>query len=144
VFAGRWLWSTSRAALARFHREDHLAFPDDILPAAIDSEEWSRQAERSFGRCPERNGQQLPPLDDSVRSLVEASGFERPTGPIRLLTQSRYFGYRMNPVSFYYCFDPDDKHVQTIVSEVNNTPWDERHCYILDRSNQTADSAQNS
>ena len=141
VFAGRWLWSTGRTALARFHREDHLDFPDDILPEALDSEEWSQQAGQSFGQRPERSNQQLPPLDVAVRSLVEASGFERPTGPIRLLTQPRYFGYKMNPVSFYYCFDRDDKQVQTIVAEVNNTPWSERHCYILDRSNQPADSA---
>ena len=31
----------------------------------------------------------------------------RPAGPIRLLTHLRYFGYCMNPVSFYYCFDAD-------------------------------------
>ncbi len=135
VFDGRWLWSTHRAALARFHRTDHLAFPDDILPEALDSAEWPRQAEQSFGRRPNREGQQLPPLDIAVRDLVAAAGFERPAGPIRLLTQPRYFGYAMNPVSFYYCFNPDDEQVQTVVAEVNNTPWSERHCYILDRSN---------
>jgi uncharacterized protein len=141
VFAGRWLWSTRRLALARFRREDHLAFPADIIPEALDSDDWSTPAERSFGRSPERNDEPLPPLDIAVRDLVEAARFERPDGPIRLLTQPRYFGYRMNPVSFYYCFDRDDEQVQTIVAEVNNTPWGERHCYILDRSNQPAESA---
>jgi len=144
VFAGRWLWSTHRVAVARFHRADHLNFPDDILPAALDSKEWPRPAERSFGRCPDRDGQPLPPLDVAVRDLVAASGVERPAGPIRLLTQPRYFGYAMNPVSFYYCFDSEDQQVQTIVAEVNNTPWNERHCYILDRSNQPAQSAYTS
>ena len=37
----------------------------------------------------------------------------------------------MNPVSFYYCFDEADESVQAIVAEVNNTPWRERHCYVL-------------
>ena len=143
VFAGRWLWSTRRSAVARFHREDHLAFPDDIIPEALDPKEWPQHAEQSFGRRPDRSGQQLPPLDDAVRSLVEAAGLERPDGPIRLLTQPRYFGYKMNPVSFYYCFDRDDEQVQTIVAEVNNTPWSERHCYILDRSTQPGQSAHN-
>ena len=143
VFGGRWLWSTRRSALARFRREDHLAFPEDIIAEALDSEDWSTPAEQSFGRRPERSDKPLPPLDIAVRSLVEAAGFQRPDGPIRLLTQPRYFGYRMNPVSFYYCFDRDDKQVLTIVAEVNNTPWDERHCYILDRSNQPAQSAHN-
>jgi len=56
----------------------------------------------------------------------------RPEGAIRLLTHLRYFGYIFNPVSFYYCFDPEDKAVETIVAEVNNTPWGEQHCYVLD------------
>lgn len=135
VFANRWLWSTRRAALARFRREDHLAFPDDIIPSALDAEDWSQQTERSFGRRPDRNGDLLAPLDTTVRDLVEATGTPRPQGPIRLLTQPRYFGFAMNPVSFYYCFDAADQQVQTIVAEVNNTPWNERHCYVLDRSN---------
>lgn len=143
VFAGRLFWSMSRAALARFHRTDHLAFPNDILPEALDSEEWSKPAEQSFGRRPDRPVDDLPPLDVAVRDLVAAAGFERPAGPIRLLTQPRYFGYAMNPVSFYYCFDAEDQQVQTIVAEVNNTPWSERHCYILDRSNQPVELAYN-
>jgi DUF1365 family protein len=38
----------------------------------------------------------------------------------------------MNPVSFYYCYDSDGQFVETIVAEVNNTPWGEQHCYVLD------------
>jgi len=34
-------------------------------------------------------------------------------------------------VSFYYCFDENDTRVETIVAEVTNTPWGERHCYVL-------------
>ena len=45
-----------------------------------------------------------------------------------------YFGYAFNPVSFYYCFDAADTRVDTIVAEVNNTPWGEQHCYVLDES----------
>ena len=70
-------------------------------------------------------------LEQSVRDLVVSTGGSRPQGPIRLLTHLQYFGYCFNPVSFYYCFDEDDKEVETIVAEVNNTPWGERHCYVL-------------
>lgn len=89
----------------------------------------------------------MPPLDESVRSLVELSTGRRPTGPIRLLTQVRCFGYLMNPVSFFYCFDESDSRVETIVAEVNNTPWGERYCYVLDATPQKAgseDSAESS
>ena len=37
----------------------------------------------------------------------------------------------MNPVSFYYCFDAYGGRVEALVAEVNNTPWGERHCYVL-------------
>ncbi len=79
------------------------------------------------------------PLDDAVRSLVERETGKRPEGPIRLLTQLRYFGYVFNPVSFYYCFDSNDEWVETIVAEVNNTPWGERHCYVLPQSRNRGD-----
>jgi DUF1365 family protein len=72
------------------------------------------------------------PLDEAVRELVESRLGWRPQGPIRLLTHFRYVGFEMNPVSLYYCFDARDDHVQAVVAEVNNTPWDEQHCYVLD------------
>jgi hypothetical protein len=71
------------------------------------------------------------PLDTVVRDLVEERTGSRPAGPIRLLTHLRYFGHCFNPVSFYYCFDASGTRVDTIVAEVNNTPWGERHCYVL-------------
>jgi len=70
-------------------------------------------------------------LDRAVRDLVEHDTGRRPTGPIRLLTHLRYFGYGFNPVSFYYCFDASGKRVETVVAEVNNTPWGEQYCYVL-------------
>ena len=71
------------------------------------------------------------PLDRAVRDLIEQRSGRRPVGPIRLLTHLRYFGHCFNPVSFYYCFDADDAKVETVVAEVSNTPWGERHCYVL-------------
>jgi DUF1365 family protein len=70
------------------------------------------------------------PLDQAVRELVvERTGY-RPEGPVRVLTNVRCFGPCFNPVSFYYCFDPDGQQVQAIVAEVSNTPWGERHAYV--------------
>jgi DUF1365 family protein len=72
------------------------------------------------------------PLEQAVRELVQAHSGRRPAGPIRLLTHLRYFGYVFNPVSFFYCFDAAGENLETIVAEVNNTPWGERHCYVLE------------
>lgn len=76
-------------------------------------------------------GDPRQPLANSVGDLVETETGRRPAGPIRLLTHLRYFGYVINPVSFYFCFDADDREVETVVAEVNNTPWGERHCYVI-------------
>lgn len=81
------------------------------------------------------------PLDQSVRNLVEGETGTRPTGPIRLLTHPRYFGYVMNPISVYYCFNAEDTAVDALVLEVNNTPWGERHCYVLDASSRIDEGA---
>jgi DUF1365 family protein len=103
VFRGKWFWSTSRPAIARFCRTDHFGSPDESL-------------------------------DTSVRNLVEQQTGSRPTGPIRVLTQLRFWGYLMNPVAFFYCFNAAGTEVESVVAEVTNTPWGERHCYVLDDS----------
>lgn len=75
------------------------------------------------------------PLDEAVRDLVQQRTCCRPLGPIRLLTHFRYLGFGMNPISLYYCFDTDET-LQFVVAEVNNTPWGEQHCYVLDMREQ--------
>ncbi|GAB4518092.1 MAG: DUF1365 domain-containing protein [Haliangiales bacterium] len=99
-----WLFSIDRPNLVSFYRRDHLGDP-------------------------------AVPLDRAVRDLVAARTGERPRGRIGLLTHPRYFGYVMNPVSFFYCFAPtataSAPAVEAIVAEVHNTPWGERHCYVL-------------
>lgn len=82
-------------------------------------------------------GPEERPLSDCIRDLVESRLGWRPVGPIRLLTHFRYFGFLMNPVSFYYCFDSSGTDLQAVVAEVNNTPWNERHFYVLDVRGQS-------
>ena len=78
-------------------------------------------------------GDPAVPLADAVRALVAERLGTAPTGPIRLLTHLRSFGHCFNPVSFYYCFAPDGERLEAIVAEVTNTPWGERHAYVLPR-----------
>jgi len=100
VFEKFWFWSTRRAALARFCREDY-------------------------------HGDPKKPLDVAVRELVYERTGVQAKGPIRMLTHLRYFGYVFNPVTFYYCFDVSGEKVEHIVAEITNTPWNERHAYVL-------------
>ena len=105
----------------------------DELPRLFDKH-WlwsSRRFSLAWFRREDHFGKPAVRLDESIRQLVQRETGDRPKGPIRLLTHLRYFGYCFNPVSFYYCFDETDSNVETIVAEVNNTPWNEQHCYVL-------------
>ncbi len=131
----------------RHRRHDPIdhAFRYRIFLAYLDLDElphlfagrWFWGAERrtlaSFHRA-DHLGDPRIPLADAVRDLVCERTGRRPAGPVRLLTHLRYFGYCFNPISLYYCFEPDGTTVDCIVAEVDNTPWGERHCYVLDAS----------
>jgi DUF1365 family protein len=71
------------------------------------------------------------PLRQAVCELVASRTGTVLTGPVRLLTHVRCFGHCFNPVSFYYCFDAGDERVLAVVAEVTNTPWGERHAYVM-------------
>jgi uncharacterized protein len=70
-------------------------------------------------------------LDHAVRELVERQTGARPRGPVRVLTHLRTFGHCFNPVSFYYCLDETGGRIEALVAEVTNTPWGERHAYVI-------------
>lgn len=99
---GRGIWSTQGPAVARFRRTDHLG------PASQS-------------------------LDDSVRDLVQSKIGWRPDGPIRLLTYFSAISASASTRSVsIHRFDADGQCVQAVVAEVNSTPWNEQHCYVLD------------
>jgi len=81
------------------------------------------------------------PLAEAVRDLVASRIGVRPRGPIRLLTHPRYAGYVFNPLSLFYCFDATGERIDAIVADVTNTPWGERHQYVLAASDGPAASA---
>jgi len=102
---------------------------DDVLGGRLI---WShrRPAPARFKRS-DYLGDCTVPLKQAVRQLARERLGIATEGPIRLLTHLRYFGYCFNPVSFYFLFDSSGRHVEQIVAEINNTPWDERYSYVL-------------
>jgi uncharacterized protein len=117
-----------------FHYPLFMAFLDlDELPELFDGRLlWSaRRPALAWFRRSDYLGDARTPLRDAVAELVaERTGIVL-DGPIRLLTHLRYFGHCFNPVSFYYCYDAAGEHVRAVVAEVTNTPWGERHAYVL-------------
>ena len=75
------------------------------------------------------------PLVEAVRDRVQEILHRRPNGSVRVLTQLRTLGYLFNPVTFYFCYDRAGE-LDAIVTEITNTPWGERHTYVLDAAGQ--------
>ena len=71
------------------------------------------------------------PLANEVRRRIQEETGNTHRGPIYLLANLRYFGVQMNPIACYYCYSEDESRLEYLVAEVNNTPWDERHSYVL-------------
>ncbi len=103
---------------------------------------WSarRTAVARFRRA-DHFGDPTLPLDEAVRQLVREQTGRSLEGPICLLTNLAWVGYCFNPISLYFCFAADGRRLATLVAEVTNTPWAERHCYVLDAQGTTESSA---
>jgi DUF1365 family protein len=105
----------------------------DALPSTLDGiPGWSARhhAPIHFRRRDFFDGGEWP-LGDAVRDLVEQRLGRRPTGPVTLLAHLRAFGWLFNPLSVYYCWQPTGG-LDALVLEVTNTPWGDRHWYVVD------------
>jgi len=95
------LWSAQRFAPAWFRRDDFLPGRPGSLRAAV--------------------------LD----ALREKGAAVDGIGPVRMLTHLRYWGLSFNPISLFYVFAQDGVTLRHLLLEVHNTPWNERHVYLL-------------
>lgn len=107
LFNGVAGWSVNRINAGSFHRADFL-------------------------------GDHAVPLKEAVRFEVNKllvsnnnEGIGCPVGAVRMLTNLRIFGFCFNPVTFYYLFNVDAEKPAMILAQVNNTPWNERHTYLI-------------
>lgn len=110
IFSLSPFWSLKRFAPAQFKRSDfHI----------------------NRNLCSAENSHELPGIEESVRrSVLDQAGITL-DGPIRMLVNLRYWGINMNPISTYYCFDKAGENLVAILAEAHNTPWNERHSYVL-------------
>lgn len=106
----------------------------DELPDALDAHPlWSarRPAPVRFRR-EDFHGDPAVPLDEAVRSTIAEQSGVRPDGPICLLAHLRTWAWSFNPIAFYVAFAPDGSgEIDALLAEVTNTPWHERHAYVM-------------
>ncbi len=82
--------------------------------AAYNRPNWVSYQER------DHFGDPASTLRERISFDAEKNGIVLPRGRVFLLTHLRYLGYNFNPVSFFYCYDQQDK-LQLVMAEVNNT-----------------------
>jgi hypothetical protein len=81
------------------------------------------------------------PLRRRLERDAARHGITLPGGPIFLLTHLRYFGYCFNPVSFYYCYDRQDR-LELMMAEVSNTFGDSQNYWLWEANEQPTANAK--
>lgn len=111
-----------------------VMFDLDVMDSIFaKSKYWSREALNCISFKRKDYIQADTGIKQSIKSAVQEK-IKQQTGQdfdgrVMLLTHPRYLGFVINPVSFYFCYAGDQ--LVHIVSEINNTPWDERFTYVL-------------
>lgn len=117
LFDGVTGWSLNRANFGSFRRTDFLGDPVVPLKDAVYCE---------VNRL----------LAASEQSTI-SSTIRCPDGPVRMLTNLRVLGFCFNPVTLYYLFNRHSVQPAMILAQVNNTPWNERHTYLIHCDEET-------
>jgi DUF1365 family protein len=112
----------------------------DELPDVLDRHPlWSaRRPALVRWRREDFLGDPEAPLADAARALVRERTGSAPGGPVRLLAGLRFAGHAFNPISLLYLHGHDGG-VEAVIAEVTNTPWGERHAYVLEGDAGTLD-----
>lgn len=67
--------------------------------------------------------------EKAIAKTLELGG-EEPTS-VRMLANIRYWGMKFSPITVFYNYDSNEQLINMLV-EVSNTPWNQRHYYLID------------
>lgn len=70
-------------------------------------------------------------LYERIVAALTSRGHTAPSGRVLLLQQPATCGVSFNPVRFVLCLDRSGDAIEYVLAEINNTPWNERHVYVL-------------
>lgn len=127
-------------------RAHHFSYGLYMLALDLDELEQLSQQSRLFsceGFAPLRF-RRADYLGDPAESLKTAvlqevanlGGDNQPLDRVVMLGQVRCFGVYFSPINVFFCYQGDE--AKFALMEVHNTPWNERHCYLVDLSEQAA------
>ncbi|MCF1438472.1 MAG: DUF1365 domain-containing protein, partial [Shewanella sp.] len=69
-------------------------------------------------------------LKKRVELMLVQLGAKNPCSNILFAGQIRHFGLYFSPVNFFFCYQAGQP--LYLLAEVSNTPWNERHYYLVD------------
>ncbi len=82
-------------------------------------------------------GDSTLPLDEAIRQkMTELNDGAKLEGDVFFFGQLRSFGIYFSPVNFYFLRSCEAKRFTHMLAEVSNTPWNERHYYLVDMDTQ--------
>lgn len=73
-------------------------------------------------------GSKLEGILESIQKILQIKDIQLQNNTY-MMTQCAYLGYCFNPISLYFIYDKDTLH--SLVADVHNTPWGEKHAYVL-------------
>ena len=133
IYAGR-VWHARRQPVHRFDYALFMLWLDlDQLDALqgfgpwLGLERWALASIRRADHLPGQSGSWREAAEAQARQL----GCSLPIKRIRALCHARYLGCYFSPVNFYYLYGDDDAQPHSLLAEVSNTPWLQRHCYLV-------------
>lgn len=80
-------------------------------------------------------GDDASALKQRVLATIKHLGASKTCDKVIFSGQIRHCGFYFSPVNFYFCYHQDE--MVYMLAEVSNTPWNERHCYLVDMANST-------
>ncbi|MCC4831270.1 DUF1365 domain-containing protein [Shewanella sp. 1_MG-2023] len=115
------LFGTTKWSLLKFNPNDYLnslasQFSDTEIPDSV-------SLKQSSNTTPDKA------LKQRVLWTIEQLGATKSCESVIFAGQVRHFGFYFSPVNFYFCYQ--DKQPIYMLAEVSNTPWDQRHCYLV-------------
>lgn len=65
-----------------------------------------------------------------IKEKVNGLGGSWQGDKLLMMTQARFMGIYFSPVNFFFCYQ--NKECRYMLAEVSNTPWHEKHWYLVD------------
>lgn len=85
--------------------------------------------------APDYLGHKTSITKHDVWDKVTELGGQDKGGRVLFVGQMRCFGLYFSPINTYYCYDREGQ-LSYLLAEVSNTPWNERHYYLIDLQNE--------